>query len=259
MPFDLPVTLLWEDGVFETLRSDRRQLIAIDDHLDRLFESSRSLQLSLGLSRSEIRDRLRRELTSKPYPNATVRIAFLRDGRTSRFFVIVKEAKRYPSSFYEKGVSVRTAPTRRNALFAIDGQMKVKEFLNGILSTLDGLSLEDSFEEIYLDSDGFITEGRISNIFFMKGEALFTPPPFLGVLKGITRGQVMAEAHRWHLAVQEEPFTRFNLYGADEIFLTNTSIGAIPVVSVDGRVVGEGKVGERTRKMIQALKRQKGR
>ncbi|MBI4437153.1 MAG: aminotransferase class IV [Candidatus Omnitrophica bacterium] len=259
MLFDLPAILLWEDGVFETLRSHRRQLVAMDEHLDRLFESSRSLQLSLGLSREEIRLRLRRELASKPYPDAYVRMAFLREGKGSRFFLIVKEAKRHPSSFYERGVSVRTAPTRRNALLALDGQMKVKEFMNGILSTLDGLFLEGPFEEIYLDSEGYVTEGKISNIFFVKGGSLFTPPPFLGVLRGITRGQVIEKAHERRIAVQEEPFTRFNLYGADEIFLTNTSMGVMPVVSIDGRMVGRGKVGEFTRKMIQTLKAEKGR
>lgn len=255
---EFPVTTLWEDGIFETLRSENRRIVALEEHLDRLFESAHTVGLPLAYSRRALGRFLKKEVASKPYPDAYVRITFLREGKRSRLFVIVKEAKRYPLSYYEKGVSIRTNPTRRNAVFAIDAQMKVKEYLNGLLATLDGQDGSGAFEEIYLDGQGVVTEGRISNIFLVKEGNLYTPPTHLGVLRGITRDQAITEARRWGLEVHEEPFTRFNLYGADEIFLTNTSMGAMPVVVLDGRKISDGKVGPVTTKMIKALAPLKG-
>jgi len=258
MPEGFSPSFLWKEGIFETMRSEKRKIVALEEHVNRLFESAHSLSLPLGHSRNSLKRFLEKEVASTPYPDAYVRIAFVREEERSRLFLIVKEAKRYPSSFYEKGISIRTSPTRRNAIFAMDAQMKAKEYLNGLLSTLDGQSSKGSLEEIYLDSGGYVTEGRISNIFMVKGRALFTPPPFLGVLRGITRDQVIREAKRLKLVVQEEPFTRFNLYGAEEVFLTNTSMGAMPVVSVDERLIGDGHVGEVTKKMIQVFRQRKG-
>ncbi len=252
----LPASFLWEDGVFETLRSEHRRVMDLDAHLDRLFESAHSIQLSLP-SREEIKETLRREMKASPHPEAYVRLAFLRDRKRSRLFLIVQPAKRYPASLYEKGVTIRTSPTRRSAPSALDGQIKTKEFLNGLFATLDGLSSPGMFEEIYLDSDGYVTEGRTSNIFLKKGDACLTPPGFLGVLKGITRQQVIREAGRLGSPAREEIFTRFNLYSAEEVFLTNTSMGVLPVVSIDGRTIGDGRVGAFTKKMIQSIPRRK--
>ena len=255
----LPAELLWEGGIFETMRSERRKIVALEEHLDRLFESAHSMGLSLGTSRKELKRFLEKEAASKPYPDAYMRVAFTREGKKSRLFLIVKEGKRYPASSYEKGISLRTSPTRRNTVSALDAQMKSKEFLNGLFSVLDGLSSkENAFEEIYLDAGGYVTEGRISNIFLVKDGILVTPPLFLGVLRGITRDQVIREAKRTGTALHEEPFTRFNLYGADEVFLTNTSMGVMPVVSVDERGIGDRRVGPVTKKMIQRLSTKKG-
>ena len=255
----LPAELLWQEGIFETMRSERRKIVALEEHLNRLFESAHSISLSLGTSRRALKRFLEKEATSSPYPDAYVRIAFAREGKKSRLFLIVKEGRHYPPSYYKKGVSLRTGPTRRNAVSAVDAQLKAKEFVNGLLSTLDGLSSkEDAFEEIYLDSRGYVTEGRISNIFLVKDGILVTPPLFLGVLRGITRDQVIREAKRIGVVVHEEPFTRFNLYAADEVFLTNTSMGAMPVISVDERGIGNRRVGPVTKKMIQHLSPKKG-
>lgn len=254
---DFPVTSLWQEGIFETMRSEKRKIVALEQHLDRLFESAHSIGLSLGHSRTRLKRLLEKEIASTSYPDATLRIAFLREGRKSRLFWIVKEAKRYPASLYKKGVSIRTSPVRRNAVSALDAQIKVKDYLNGLLATLDAGG-GDSFEEIYLDAEGYITEGRISNIFMVKDEILFTPPTFLGVLRGITRDQTIREAKGLPVSVHEEPFTRFNLYGADEAFLTNTSMGVMPVVSVDGRKIGNEKVGGMTERLMNALRAQEG-
>lgn len=254
MPDTLPCSFLWEDGIFETMRSEGKKIVALDLHLNRLFESAHSLGLSLGYTKQTLKRLLNREVALRPYPDASLRIAFIREGKTSRLFLIVKEITRYRLDFYERGVSVRTSPTRRNLISSLDAQMKVRDYLNGLLSTLDEPSPGKTIEEIYLDSQGYVTEGRISNIFMVKEGTLFTPPVFLGVLRGITRDQAIAEARRLKIAVLEEPFTRCNLYGADEVFLTNTSMGAMPVTSVDGRPIGEGKVGSLTKKMIRSLR-----
>ena len=257
MPEALPVSFLEETGIFETMRSEKRKIIALEEHLDRLFESAHAIKLPLGHSRKSLRTLLEKEIASGPYPDAYVRITFVRDGKSARLFLIVKEAKRYPPSFYKKGISIRTSPTRRNAVSAIDAQLKVKEFLNGLLATVDGLvSEEEAFEEIYLDSRGYVTEGRISNIFLVKDGTLVTPPLFLGVLRGITRDQVIRETKRIGAVIREEPFTRFNLYGADEVFLTNTSMGVMPVSSVDKRIISEGFVGPVAKSLIACLRRQ---
>lgn len=255
----LSVASLWQEGIFETMRSEKRRIVALEEHLNRLFESAHSILLPLGTSRDALKRLLEKEVASKPFADASIRIAFVRDGKSSRIFLIVKEAKRYPASFYENGVAIRTSPTRRNAVFSVDAQIKTKEFLNGLLSTLDGASSrEEAFEEIYLDAHGYVTEGKISNIFFAKDKCLVTPPLFLGVLRGITRDQTLREAKRIGISVHEEPFTRSNLYGAEEVFLTNTSMGAMPVVSVDKRLIGNGKTGPVTQKFIRLFRPRKG-
>ncbi|MFH1858390.1 MAG: aminotransferase class IV [Candidatus Omnitrophota bacterium] len=263
MPEGFSPASLLQDGIFETLRSENRVIVALEEHLERLFESAHALRLSLGYSRNELKKLLKCEVRSKPYPDAYVRIAFLREGDLMaegkvQLFLIVKEAKRYPSSYYQKGVSIRTSSTRRNLVRALDAQAKVSDYVNGLLATVDRPLPDEAFEEIYLDDEGRVTEGRVSNLFMMKEGVLFTSPLFLGVLKGVTRGQVLTEAQKLKIPVREEPFTRTNLYGSDEVFLTNTSMRVMPVVSVDGRIIGNGTVGKTTKTLMKSLLSRKG-
>ncbi len=237
------------EGIFETLRSEKRKIVALGEHLDRLFDSARTLDFSIGRSRVQLKRLLEKEISSKPYPNALIRLAFLKEGKRARLFLIVKEAKRYPLSYYERGVAVRTSATRRNVISALDAQLKVKDYTNGLLATIDSLTLPEALEEIYLDARGYVTEGRIANLFMVKGGELWTPPSSLGILRGITRDQTLRRSRELRIPVREEPFTRTQLYGADEAFLTNTSMGIMPVASVDRRVIGNGKVGPITKKL----------
>lgn len=261
---------LWQVGIFETLRSEKRKIVALEEHLDRLLESAHASGLSFGHSRSSLRRLLVQEASSAPTPAATLRVAIFREGGASapsagrgkgkgQLSLIVKEAKRYPHVFYEKGVSIRTSPTRRNAVASVDAQLKVRDFLNGVLATLDSDPRGESFEEIYLNADGYVTEGRISNIFLVREGTVITPPTHLGVLRGITRDQVVREAARMKIPVREEPFTRVALYTAEEVFLTNTSMGVMPVVSVDGRTIGDGKTGSFAKRLLKALRSREGK
>jgi len=167
--------------------------------------------------------------------------------------IITDKIKIYPEEFYEKGLSVITASTRRNISFALDPQIKSLNYLNNILAKIEA-NLGNVPEAIMLNKDGYVAECTGDNIFMIKEGILFTPPLWVGVLKGITRDVVIELARKENISVKEEVFSIVSLYTADECFLTGTAAEIIPVTKVDGRVIGEGKAGKITRKLIKEFR-----
>jgi branched-chain amino acid aminotransferase len=159
----------------------------------------------------------------------------------------------FPQSLYEEGIEVVTASTRRNLNEATSPRIKSLNYLNNVLAKIEA-NLCNVPEAIVLSQEGYVTEATGENVFIVKKGKLMTPPVYAGVLEGITRNTVMELAKEEDITVQESLFTRFDLYNADECFLTGTAAEIMPVVKVDGRIISDGKPGPITKMLMRKFK-----
>jgi branched-chain amino acid aminotransferase len=156
----------------------------------------------------------------------------------------------YPPSMYEKGLDIVTVPTTRNLINAVNPAIKSLNYLNNILAKIEA-NVAGVEEAIRLNAQGYVAECTGDNVFLVKGDELVTPPLTAGALYGITRGAVMELGMAAGLRVRESDLTRYDLFIADECFLTGTGAELIPVVKIDGRVIGNGKPGQVTKGLVQ--------
>jgi branched-chain amino acid aminotransferase len=161
-------------------------------------------------------------------------------------FIITDKIKLYPEEFYQNGLEIITVATRRNIPEAINPCIKSLNYLNNILAKIEA-SNAGYLEAVMLNNDGLVTECTGENIFIVKEGNLLTPPSWVGALKGITRSTVIEIAQSENIEFREEVLTRYDLYIAEEMFLTGTAAEIVPIVKVDGRVIGDGKPGEITK------------
>ena len=256
--------LLYGDGVFEGIRSYDGLIFKLSQHIDRLYESAHTIMLTIPMTRSAMVDVVKRSLRVNRLRDAYIRLVVTRGVgdlgldprkcRTPTVFVIADKIQLYPKSLYERGLSLITVATQRNVPEALNPQIKSLNYLNNILAKIEAVNA--GYEEaIMLSHSGYVTECTGENLFIVKGRQLLTPPPYIGVLRGITRGTVMDLGVRAHLTVREEMLTRHDLFNADEVFLTGTAAEIVPVVTIDGRRIGSGRPGPVT-KQLQAAFRQ---
>jgi len=265
--------LLYGDGVFEGIRSYDGLIFKLREHIDRLFESAHTIMLQIPLSKEELIDVVKQCLRVNKLTDAYIRLVVTRgegdlglDPRkclNPTVFVIADKIELYPKKLYEQGLSLITVATQRNVPEALNPQIKSLNYLNNILAKIEAINA--GYEEaIMLSHSGYVTECTGENLFIVKGKRLLTPPPYIGVLRGITRQAVMELARLHHakgagrgagLDVREELLTRHDLFNADEVFLTGTAAEIVPVVKIDGRVIGRGKPGPVTKQLQQAFRR----
>ncbi|MBI3087871.1 MAG: branched-chain-amino-acid transaminase [Candidatus Omnitrophica bacterium] len=256
--------LLYGDGVFEGIRSYNGLIFKLHEHLDRLFESAHTIMLKIPLSKPELADAVRQSLRVNKLSNAYIRLVVTRgegdlglDPRKCTrptVFVIADRIELYPKKLYEQGLELITVATQRNVPEALNPQIKSLNYLNNILAKIEAITA--GYEEaIMLSPSGYVTECTGENIFVVSGKRLLTPPPYIGVLRGITRRSVMELGRKQKLDVAEELLTRYDLFNAEECFLTGTAAEIVPVVKIDGRVIGAGKPGPATRQLQAAFRR----
>ncbi|MDP3723555.1 MAG: branched-chain-amino-acid transaminase [Candidatus Omnitrophota bacterium] len=255
--------LLYGDGVFEGIRSYHRRIFKLREHIDRLFESAHTIMLRIPLSRAELIGVVKQTLRVNGLTNAYLRLVVTRgegdlglDPRKCArptVFVIADKIQLYPQQLYSRGLELITVATQRNVPEALNPQIKSLNYLNNILAKLEAINA--GYEEaIMLSSSGYVTECTGENLFLVKGRQLLTPPPFIGVLRGITRQTVMDLGTRMRLTVREELLTRHDLFNADEVFLTGTAAEIVPVVKIDGRLIGRGSPGIVTKRLQRAFR-----
>ena len=237
-----------QTGIFESLRSYDGIIFRIGEHLDRFFESAKTLGLEIPESRSELKSRLEKSLRDSGRKDAFLRLTLA--GR--EIFVLVTE-RIHPKEIYQKGVSLHTTAVKRNPSQAAFPEAKSTSCLNQVLGTLEPLP-SGTYEILFLDSEGFLTEARIGNLFMMKKGRVLTPPPY-GLLNGVTRKFVIECARFRKIPVEETPLTRHELFNADEAFLTNTSWEILPIREVDGRRIGSKVPGPLTQKLQAVFRR----
>ncbi len=247
--------------MFEGIRSYNRLVFKLQEHLDRLYESAHSIMLKISLTKSEMAKAVIAALKENKIDNGYVRLIVSRgqgdlglDPRKCKngetVVIIVDKIALYPEKFYKAGMEIITVATTRNAHEALNPQIKSLNYLNNILGKIEAVN--SGYEEaLMLNDQGYVTECTGDNIFMLAKCELYTPPECMGALRGVTRDTVLDIAAKLKIPRHEHVFTRHELYVSDECFLTGTAAEIIPVVKVDGRVIGSGKPGKITLELMK--------
>lgn len=255
--------LLYGDGIFEGIRAYNGRVLKLDEHIDRLYDSAKAILLGIPLSKAEMIEATLETLRQNNLRDAYIRLVVTRGvgnlGLSPKrcpkptVFIIAASLELYPEKYYKEGLRVITAPTQRMSPAALPPAVKSLNYLNNILAKIEGLN-SGVEEVIMLNSEGLVAECSGDNIFVIKKGQMFTPPIYAGALGGITRQIIFDLAAEMGVPLKETQMTRYDLFVADEIFLTGTGAEVIPVVDVDGRGIGDGKPGPGTRKFIEAYR-----
>ncbi len=225
-------------GIFESLRTYQGEIFRLQDHLKRFVESAKTAGLPMPCSLETLGRELRLALEAfqKENPGREKKDVFIRLMLWRDNPVVLIGEKKHPAFLYKEGVCLRTSPVKRSHSNASPPEVKTTAYQNAVLASLEPLQ-EKTYEWIFLDREGLVTEVRIGNLFIVTREGLFTPPT-AGILNGVTRRFVIDCAHELKIPVQETPLTRHAIFNADEAFLTNTSWEILPVRELDGRRIG---------------------
>ena len=249
--------LLYGDGVFEGIRVYGGRVFELDAHIDRLYDSARAIALEIPLSRDELvaamMETIRRNDAEYVRLVVTRGIGDLGLNPSKcpcgTVFCIAGDITLYPAEVYEQGFKVATLSTRRNDPQAINPAVKSLNYLNNVMGALE-LRDRGVNEGLFLTVAGYVCECTADNLFLVKGHRFMTPHPALGALKGVTRGVVMRLASFMGLEVEEGFYTLYDVYTADEAFLTGTAAEVGPIVEVDKRTIGAGVPGPITKEII---------
>ena len=255
--------LLYGDGVFEGIRSYNGRVFKLDEHLERLYDSAKSIMLQIPMPIATLKETVLETLRRNHLREAYIRLIVTRgvgdlgldpDKCPSPSIIIIADKiTLYPPKFYEEGLAIVTTSIRRNYPEAINPRIKSLNYLNNILAKIEGKQA-GAVEVLMLNADGYVAECSGDNIFWVKKELLVTPPGHIGILEGVTRNSVIELARQAGMRIEERVFTRHELYIADECFLTGTAAEVIPVVKIDRRVIGDGCPGAVTQKLIAAFR-----
>jgi branched-chain amino acid aminotransferase len=254
--------LLYGDGIFEGIRLYQGCVFLLDEHLKRLELSAKALLLDLPLSRQEMSDVVCESCRQNKLVDGYIRLIVTRGvgslGLSTRscvkpsLIVIADTIQLYPPEIYSEGLSIITVPTRRNTPAALDPGIKSLNYLNNVLAKLEAEQM-GAMEAIMLNNEGYVAECAGDNLFIVQGDRVITPDAASGALRGITRQAIMDIGKELGMLVEERNLTRYDIWSADECFLTGTAAEVIPAVKVDGRIIGEGKPGEITLKFLEAF------
>ena len=254
---------LYGDGVFEGIRAYNGRVFKLEEHVRRLYESAHSIMLPVPYSQEEMIKAVVDTVNANKLTEAYIRLVVSRgvgdlglDPRKckeSQVVIIADKIVLYPEELYEEGLTVITVATRRNIADALDPKLKSLNYLNNIHAKIEA-NRAGVLEALMTNSQGYISEGTGDNIFIYRKGKLITPPPYLGILEGITREAVIELARQEGIPLQEAPFTRHDVYVADECFLTGTAAEVIPVIEADMRTIGTGKPGPVTRTLMEKFR-----
>jgi branched-chain amino acid aminotransferase len=251
--------LLYGDGVFEGIRSYGGKLFKLQEHVRRLFMSARVIKLSMPCSEDGMAEIIKSTLKENNILDGYVRVVVTRGegdlGLDPRkcprpsVFVIADKISLYPQELYEKGIEVVTVPVQRISPCMLDPRIKSLNYLNNIMAKIHANNAGKP-EALMISSEGYVVECSGENVFIAREGSVITPPAYLGSLEGITRDTVISLAKDMGLEAREACITLYDVYNAQECFLTGSAAEIVPVVDVDGRTIGSGRPGDITKKLI---------
>lgn len=252
--------LLYGDGVFEGIRAYHGRVFKLEEHIDRLFCSAKAIMLTLPMSHGEVMRAVVETCRRNQIKDGYIRLLVTRGVgslglnphkcKMPSVIIIADKIQLYPPALYTRGLDLVTVATTRNLHSALNPAIKSLNYLNNILAKIEALN-SGCEEAVMLNAEGYVAECSGDNIFIVKGNRLLTPPLWAGALYGITRGVVMDLAQEAGLEVHENNLTRYDLFNANECFLTGTGAEVIPVVKIDGRLIGTGKPGPTTKSLME--------
>ncbi len=256
--------LLYGDGIFEGIRLYQGNVFRLEQHLERLWYSAKAILLDMPISRPELAQAVCESCRQNGLRDGYIRLVVTRgvgDLGLSPWlcpkpsvFIIADKIALYPPEYYATGLSIVTAATRRMGPAALPPAVKSLNYLNNILAKLEARQA-GALEAIMLNDQGFVAECTGDNIFIVHHGRLFTPAAQEGALKGITRDAIFDIAEGLGLSLEEHQLTRYDLWNADECFLTGTGAEVVPVVKLDGRQIGAGKPGPVSHRILAEFRR----
>jgi len=251
--------LLYGDGIFEGIRFYNGRVFRLEQHLERLWNSARSICLEIPMTRQEMTEALLETIRQNHLRDGYIRLVVTRgvgnlglnpeQCKNPSVIIIVATIALYHEDFYRKGLSIVTVATRRSNPASLNPAVKSLNYLNNVMARIEA-NLASADEALMLNDAGNVAECTADNVFIIKHGRIFTPPTTAGALQGITRSVVSDIAGEFDIKVIEADFTRHDIFVADECFLTGTAAEIVPVVKADGRIIGDGKPGPITTRII---------
>lgn len=253
---------LYGDGIFEGIRLYSGNVFRLNLHIERLFKSAKAIMLDMPWTPQEVIDAVCESCRVNNLTDGYIRLVVSRGAgalglspktcSNPQLIIIADQIQLYSPDLYEKGLKAVTVPTRRNSPAALPPMVKSLNYLNNILAKIEAQNLGFS-ECLLLNNEGYVAECSGDNVFIVSDGQLITPPIACGSLGGMTRRAVIDVAKRLGVDFVEKPLTRYDIWTANECFLTGTAAKLIPLVELDGRKIGEGLVGETTKKLLKGF------
>ena len=255
--------LLYGDGVFEGMRSYSKKVFRLKEHLDRLWESAHSLCIEIPMTKEEMADAVYETLKANDIVDGYIRLVVTRGNGTlgldahlctnPQVIIIARGLSLYSEELYQNGMKLVTASTIRMPSFSMSTRVKSLNYLNNILAKMEAYRAGCE-EVLLLNHRGNVAECSGDNIFIVRRGVLLTPPLDACILEGITRNAVLEVAAELGIEAKQQNFTRHDVYVAEECCLTGSAAELIPVTELDGRVIGSGKAGPITTKILAAYR-----
>jgi len=251
--------LLYGDGVFEGIRFYNGGVFRLQEHIDRLYDSAHAICLKVGLDKQALTEALLQTIRLNELRDGYVRLVVTRGCGDlglnpalcprATVFIIASKITLYSEEKYEQGLEVVTCATRRIPHGALSPMVKSLNYLNNVMAKIESQQA-GAGEGLMLNEQGFVSECTGDNIFTVKKGIIYTPPISSGALSGVTRNVVFEMAAELGITILEPNMTRYDIFTADECFLTGTAAEIIPAVKLDTREIGSGTPGPLTRKLI---------
>ena len=247
--------LLYGDGVFEGIRAYNGRVFLLEEHIDRLYDSAKAIALEIPMSKEAMSQALIETCKANDILDGYIRLVVTRGKGTlglnpylceeAKVIIIAAKIQLYPQELYDNGLKIVTVGTVRNHTEAINPRIKSLNYLNNVMAKIEAINA-GCMECLMLNTQGQVAEASGDNVFAIKDGVLTTPPSWCGALEGLTRNKVMELARNAGYKVRESVMARYDLYIADEVFLTGTAAEVISVVDIDKRMIGEGTPGKIT-------------
>lgn len=254
--------LLYGDGIFEGIRIYDGNIFRLEEHLERFEFSAKALMLDLQHTRAEISQAVCDTCRANNLQNGYIRLIATRgvgdlglapwNCPKPSIIVIADTIALYPQDHYEIGLKIVTVPTRRMNPAALNPAIKSLNYLNNIMAKMEARQY-GALEAIMLNDQGLVAECTGDNVFIVRQGKIYTPSAQQGALKGITRDAIFDIVGEMNIPIAEHELTRYDIWNADECFLTGTGAEVIPVVALDGREVGDGKPGVIFKQVLEAF------
>ncbi|MBI5184383.1 MAG: aminotransferase class IV [Nitrospinae bacterium] len=252
--------LLFGDSVYEVLSTRKGRFYTVREHLERLFNSAKGINLVVPYGFEELEGEIKRTAAAAKNEDTYIRIIITRgvgdlnidpsSCLKPQLIIFARKAIEYPEEFYSRGIELIVSTVRRNIPEALSPGLKTGNYLNNVLAIAEAVR-EGAHDGLMLSHDGFISECTTSNFFFVSDGTIKTPSLEVGILQGVTRRNILIVAEENGVPYEEGRYLPEDLALAEEAFVSSTTKNILPVTRISGRPVGDGHPGEITRRMMK--------